>query len=223
MLGVEFLRHWTFDAAATEFEAASIKFPESKRIRLGLGAALFGDAQYAKAIPVFADLLVTDPDNAMYAEMLGFSCNAPMETISPQCAALVTYTQAHPADAKAATYAATFLRAQKEDARNLTLAQKLLVQAIAADPKLPEAQFQMGVVLQDSSNWKGSIPYLERAVELKPDFAQAHYRLARAYWRAGRKQDGQAQMDLQKQFAQQEKEDLDRRLRQITRFAVEFH
>jgi tetratricopeptide (TPR) repeat protein len=223
MLGVEFLRHWTFDAAATEFEAASAKFPDSKRIRLGLGAALFGDAQYAKAVPVFADLLGNEPGNAMYAEMLGISCNAPMDAISPLCAALVTYAQAHPADAKAATYAASFLRAQNQDAESLNLTRKLLARAIAADPNLPEAQFEMGVALQNSLDWKGRIPYLERAVKLKPDFAQAHYRLARAYWKIGRNQDGQAQMDLQKKFARQEQEDLDRRLKQIARFAVEFH
>jgi len=223
MLGVEFLRHWTFDAAATEFEAASAKFPDSKRIRLGLGSALFGAAQYAKAIPVFADLLGNEPENAMYAEMLGFSCNAPSDVISPRCKALVIYAQAHPADAKAATYAASFLRAQNEDDQNLNIARELLVRAIAADPKLPEAQFQMGVILQNRSDWKGSIPYLERAVKLKPDFAQAHYRLARAYWRTGRTKEGQVQMDLQKKYARQEQEDLDRRLKQITRFVVEFH
>ena len=223
MLGVEFLRHWTFDAAATEFEAATAEFPDSNRIRVGLGAALFGAAQYAKAIPVFADLLGNEPENAMYAEMLGFSCNAPSDVISPRCKALVTYAQAHPADAKAATYAASFLRAQNEDDQNLNIARELLVRAIAADPNLPEAQFEMGVILQNSSDWKGSIPYLERAVKLKPDFAQAHYRLARAYWRTGRTQEGQVQMDLQKKFARQEQEDLDRRLKQITRFVVEFH
>jgi len=223
MLGLEFLRHWTFDAAATEFEAASLKFPDSKRIHLGLAAAFFGDGQYAKAVPVFADLLGTEPDNAMFAEMLGISCNAPMDTISPRCAALVDYAQAHPGDAEAATHAASFLRAGNQDAESLNLAQTLLAHAIAADPRLPEAQFQMGVILQNKSDWKGSVPYLERAIKLKPDFAQAHYRLARAYWKTGRTPEGQAQMDLQKKFARQEREDLDRRLKQITRFAVEFH
>jgi tetratricopeptide (TPR) repeat protein len=78
----------------------------------------------------------------------------------------------------------------------------------------------MGVVLQDSSDWKGSSPYLERALKLKPDYAQAHYRLARAYWRTGRKAEGQAQMELQKKFARQEQEDLRRRLDRITSLAV---
>ena len=224
MLGVEFLRHWTFDAAATEFEAAAAKFPDSKRIRLGLGAALFGAAQYAKAVPVFAGLLKDEPNNAAYAEMLGLACNAPSDSLNPQCSALVTYAGSHPGDAKAATEAAAFLLAQSnEDEESLVQAKELLTHAIAADPALPDAQYRMGVVLQDSSDWKGSIPFLERAVKLKPDYAQAHYRLARAYWKTGRNQEGQAQMDLQKKFARQEQEDLDRRLKQITRFVVELH
>lgn len=222
-LGIEFLRHWTFDAAATEFEAASAKFPDSKRMRLGLGAALFGVAKYPQAISVFADLLQSEPDNAMYAQLLGISCNAVMRTNSPRCAALIAYAQSHPADASAATYAATSLMAQDENDRNVNTARELLKRALAANPNLPEAQFQMGVILQYELNWKGSIPYLERAVKLKPDFAEAHYRLARAYWRTGRKQDGQAQMDLQKKFARQQAQDIDRRLRQITRFAVDVH
>jgi len=221
-LGAEFLRHWTFGAAATEFEAAAAKFPESKRLRLGLGAALFGDANYTKAIPVFADLLQAEPDNAMYAEMLGMSCDAPLPARIPLCSVLVTYAEAHPADAKATIHAASSLLMQSsDDPQSVDLAQKLLKGALAADPSLPEAQFQMGVILQDNDDWKESIPYLERALELKPDFTQAHYRLGRAYWRTGRQVDAHAQMELQKKFASQEQEDLIRRLHRITTFVVD--
>ena len=224
MLGIEFLRHWTFDAAAKEFEAASAKFPQSKRLRAGLGAALFGAAQYGKAIPVFAGLMKDEPDNSTYADMLGLSCNAPTDSINNECSALVTYAQSHPENARVATEAAAFLLTQNnQDEHSVSMARKLLVRAIASDPTLPDAQFRMGVVLQDDADWKGSIPYLERAVRLKPDFAQAHYHLARAYWKTGRNREGQAQMDLQKKFARQEQEDLDRRLKQITRFVVELH
>lgn len=103
------------------------------------------------------------------------------------------------------------------------MARKLLETALAADPKLPEAQFQMGRFLQDDSLWKESIPFLERAVELKPDYATAHYRLARAYWRTGRKKDGDAQIELQKKFSRQEQEDMDRRMRQIQILVVNIH
>jgi len=221
LLGAELLRHWTFSAAAFEFQAASQKFPDSKRLRLGLGAALFGDAKYAKAIPVFADLLESDPDNAVYAGMLGVSCTTVMEEARPQCGVLVRYAQLHPADAKASTYAAVSLLHQPDSQDQRPLARKLLESALAADPKLAEAQFQMGTFLQDDGMWKESIPYLERAIALKPDFSLAHYHLAIAYWRTGRKQDGQTEMDLQKKFSSQQRQDLDQRLRQLTTFVVE--
>lgn len=219
-LGLEYLRHWTFDAAVTEFEAASARFPDSQRLRLGLGTALYGSSHYLRAIPPFADLLKTEPDNALYAELLGMSCNSPLPANVPRCAALVAYAETHPADAKATTYAASWLRKYGNTPQNLALARRLLDRALAVRPNLPDAQFQMGLVMQDEKDWKGSIPFLERAVKLKPDYAQAHYRLGLAYWRAGRKQDAQVQMELQKKFARQEQEDLDRRLRQITTFTL---
>ena len=220
-LGYEYLRHWTFDAAVTEFEAASAKFPDSKRLRLGMGTALYGAAHYGRAIPVFADLLESEPDNVLYAELLGMSCDAPMPAAAPRCTTLVAYAQTHPGDAKAATYAASWLMKDQDNGEKVDLAQKMLVQALAANPNLPGAQFQMGMIKQDRKDWKASIPFLERAVKLKPDYAQAHYRLALAYWRTGRKLDGEAQMRLQKKFARHEQQDLDRRLQQITTFTMD--
>jgi tetratricopeptide (TPR) repeat protein len=219
-LGMEFLRHWTFEAAAKEFEAGTERFPSSTRMQVALGAAYFGNGAYAKAIPQFARLLSADPNNATYAQMLGLSCTAVMQETDNRCALLVTYADAHPHDALAATHAATFLLTNPGDSSTSDHAAKLLELAIKARPDLAEAQYQLGVLKQNQSDWQGSIPYLERAVALKPDHAQAHYHLALAYWRTGRKADGQAQMELQKKYASAEKEDLDRRLRQITTFVV---
>jgi tetratricopeptide (TPR) repeat protein len=223
-LACDLLRHWAFDAAVAELQAASAKFPASKRLRLGLGAALFGDAHYAEAIPVFADLLAGDPANATYAGLLGIACNAPMQAANPRCTALVAFAQAHPEDAGTALSAATLLWTASENGGqsgpNTDLARTLLARAIAIDPGLADAQLEMGVVLQDESDWKGSIPYLERAIQLDPGLSQAHYRLARAYWRVGRKQEADAQMKLEKSSALEQQEDLHRRLSQITALTV---
>lgn len=219
-LGVEFLRHWTFTAAATEFRAASAKFPASRRLRLALGAALFGDAQYQQAIPVFAGLLGEDTNNAVYARLLGISCNAYLEGIDPRCESLIVYAQSHPADAQSSTEAATLLITRRKDE---ALARAFLEHALAADPHSAQAQFQMARVLQDGQDWAGSIPYLLRAVRLQPAFSSAHYRLGLAYARVGRRQEAQAEMQLQKKYSAQEQEDLDRRLRHIARFVVDVH
>lgn len=221
MLGVEYLRHWTFEAAIAEFEPAVQKFPDSKRLKVALGASYFGDAKYSKAIPVFAALLETDKDNAIYAELLGMACNAVTESGKMQCSTLLTYAQAHPRDAKANTYAASMLLTETTSDRRTADARKFLENAITAAPQFANAQYQMGLLKQQDGDWAGSVPNLEAAVKLKPDLAQAHYRLALAYWRAGRKDDAQTHMALQKQYSQQEQQDLDQRLRQITIFLVD--
>jgi tetratricopeptide (TPR) repeat protein len=220
-LGVEFLRHWTFDPAIKVFEAAAVKFPDSTRIKLGLGTAYFGGAKYAESIPVFADLLGADKNNALYAELLGMACTAVSESNKGRCSALLVYAQAHPNDAKISTYAASMLLTEASGKDQMDVAFKLLTSALAVDPRSADAHYEMGLLKQDQGDWAGSVPNLERAIALKPDLAPAHYRLALAYWRTGRKQEGQAEMELQKKYAKQEREDMDRRLRQITTFIVD--
>jgi tetratricopeptide (TPR) repeat protein len=214
-VGYEYLRHWSFEAAATEFAAASNKFPKSVRLRLGLGAALYGASQYERAIPVFADLLQAEPNNAHDAELLGMACDSPLPVSISRCELLVAYAEAHPRDKEAATDAASWLMKYENGGRSTERARRLLERALSVDPQAPAALLQMGVMEQEREDWKASIAFLERAVRVKPDYAEAHYRLALAYWRTGRKQDGQTQMDLQKKFAHQQQDDLERRLRQI--------
>jgi tetratricopeptide (TPR) repeat protein len=189
-------------------------------MRIGLGAAYFGAAKYPQAISVFADLLQSEPDNAMVADLLGISCNAVTPEPRPRCAVLVHYAESHPADPRASAYAAAYLLSESDSESRRPLIRKLIEAALAADPPLPEAQFQMGTFLEDDGQWNDSIPYLERAIQLKPDYSQAHYHLALAYWRTGRKQEGQAQMALQRKYSRQQQQDLDRRLNQITTFLL---
>jgi tetratricopeptide (TPR) repeat protein len=221
MLGVEFLRHWTFDAAVQEFEAGTQKFPASTRMKVALGASYFGDAKYSQALLVFATLLDNNSDNALYAEFLGMACNAVTESAKTRCSSLLTYAQTHPRDAKASTYAASMLLTETASEPKTDLARRLLSNAIAAAPQFANAQYQMGLLKQEDGDWRGSIPNLEMAVKLKPDLAQAHYHLSLAYWRAGRKDEAQAQIALQRQYSQQEQQDLDQRLRQITTFLMD--
>jgi len=223
MMGVEYLRHWTFEAAIQEFAAGEESFPQSLRMRLGLGAAYFGDGNFAAAIPIFADLLDADPDNSVDAELLGLSCVAAIQGGTPRCSSLIKYAQSHPRDPKASVYAASKLIGGQLTQENMRTARQLLTRAIAVDPGLADAQFEMGVLKQDQMDWAGSIANLEEAVKLKPNFARAHYRLALACLRTGRRQEGEAEMALQRRYAEQQQSDLDQRLRKITTFLVDAH
>lgn len=219
-LGAEFLRHWNFEETIREFEAASVKFPGSIRIRFGLGAAYYGNARYADAIAVFADLLDADRNNAQYAKLLGMACTAPTDETQPRCDVLLSYAKTHPHDATAATDAASMLLHQRPGDDDVALARRFLTAALAADPKLPDAQYEMGMLLQDQGDWAGSIANLKLAVKLKPDLTQAHYRLALAYQRTAQRQEAQSEMDLERKYAKQEQDDENNSFRQITTFVV---
>jgi tetratricopeptide (TPR) repeat protein len=219
-LAVEFLRHWTFDGAIPEFEAGVARFPASTRMKLGLGVAYFGNTNYLSAAPIFADLLDADPGSAFYSQLLGMACTAVVQVQAPRCSSLVIYAQSHPRDAQAAVYAAAgILQGQLSEDR-MRLAGTLLGNALAADPKLPEARYQRGVLAQDRGQWAASIADLEAAIAEKPALAVAHYRLGLAYARTGRKQEAEQQMELNLKYKNEQQQDIDRRLRQVTLFLV---
>ena len=222
-LGIEFLRHWTFDAAEKEFAAGVQLFPQSQRMRMGLGVAHYGAAHYDAAIPVFADLLVEHPDNAMYAELLGRTCTVLTEGLQPKCSNLIQYAESHPKDAILATYAATSILHQPADNARMLEAQRLLDSAIQANPGLPEARYGMGLLLQTESQWQQSIPELQAAIRLRPAYASAHYRLALAWSHLGQRDKAQSEIALNLKFRKQEQDGLDARMKQVTTFLVKMH
>lgn len=220
VLGVEFLRHWTFPPAVAEFEAGVQHFPESRRMRLGLGIAYFGNHNYDKAIPVFAGLLADDSGNALYADLLGRTCSVPSEGNDPHCVALIAFAQQHPQDGSAATYAAINILHQPESPTQLAEAQQLLEAALHAAPDSPEAHYEMGFLLERQGEWQESIHELESAVRLKPDYSAAHYRLAIAYRHTGQNDKAQEEVRLQQKYSAQEAKDRDLRLEQIQTLLV---
>lgn len=220
VLGVEFLRHWTFEPAVAEFEAAARRFPDSHRLQLGLGIAYFGNHNYDKAIPVFAGLLADDPSNATYADLLGRTCSVPAVGNDPHCASLVSFAQQHPQDGKAATYAAINILHQPETSVELERAQQLLTAALHVAPDFPEAHYEMGLLLERQGKWQESIPELESAIRLKPDYSAAHYHLALAYRHTGQQDKAQQEIRLQQTYSAQEAKERDKRLEQIQTLLV---
>ena len=219
-VGVEFLRHWTFPPAIAQFEGAVQRFPASRRMRLGLGISYFGNHNYDKAIPVFTALLAEEPDNAAFADLLGRTCSVASEGLDPRCSVLVAVAEKHPEDAKAATYAAIHILHQAGGAGQQERARILLESAIAADPGLAEAHYELGFLLELQQQWKESVAHLEKAIGLQPDYAAAHYRLAIAYRHLGQQEKAQEQVRLQQRFSAQQAKERDLKLEQIQTLLV---
>ena len=219
-LGLEFMRHWTFPAAIKVYEFATSKYPSSTRLRLGLGVAEYGNNDYARAIPIFAELLTAAPDNALYADLLGRNCMFANEQQNQACDGLQAFALSHPKNAPAAVFAAANILRRPQVQEDAGLARRLLEEAIAADPKLPEAYFQMAVLDQQQSQWKESATALAKAIALRPEYAQAHYRLARAYRHLSRNEEAQQEAELSQKYGEQEKDNLNTRLQEVTTFLV---
>lgn len=216
-LTVEFLRHWTWGEAEKVAKFARTKYPASRRIQLALGIAYYGGGHYSKAAGIFSNLLTQAPESTTYADLLGRSCSSMDEEQSRACAQLIPFAEHHPKNAASAVYAAEEILHQP-GRRNLASAERLLRIAITSDPHLPEAYYQMGVLDQQQQNWRASATVLRKAVALRPSFASAHYRLARAYAQLGNMKEAKKEIALQRKYSQQETNQLDANLKSVTIF-----
>lgn len=219
-LGLDFLRHWSFEPAQRELEAGVKRFPESTRMRFVLGVAYYGGQEYGQAIAMFANLLESDPDNEQYAQMLGLGCAHLTEGAEPQCSEVIKFARQHPADETLAVYAATSILHQHSNAGQINEAQLLLRRAIQKNPGLPDAHFEMGYLLQVREQWAQSISELQKTIRIKPDYPHAHYRLALAYSHTGQKERARTEVILEQRYSAQASAVLDRRMNQITMLLV---
>jgi len=219
-LVLELVRHWTWDEAAKIAAFGASRYPQSTHFEVARGIAQYGGQQYAEAVVTFSALLQKDPDNGLYADLLGRSCSAIAEDASAQCLGLDEFAHRHPENAQAATYAAVSLLHRPAAEQDQAEVRRLLDQAIAANPRLPEAWYQKAVLEQAGLQWKESATALEKAIALRPTYPEAHYRLSRAYAHLGMKDEAQQQIALQQKYSQQAKDSLNAHLQEVVTFLV---
>lgn len=216
-LSVEYLRHWTWAEAEKTAEFGAEKYPESQRVRLALGVALYGDKKFPEAARAFAELLEKQPDNATYAEMLGRTCGE-VPGGNADCDTLEAFAAQHPDNGPAAVYAAREILEQPHAAADLETAERLLAGANARDPKMAEGWYETGVLDAERRQWQPSAEALEKATQLRPAYASAHYQLANAYGHLGRAEDRKKELALYRTYTEQEKNDVNARVREMTVF-----
>lgn len=214
----ELLRHWAFEPAATIIRYGLQRFPESTRLHLDLGVALFGNNDFQGAMKVFGPMLARDPQNAQLADLLGRSCSATVASGASACDGLTTFAKSHPGNAPASLYAAVALMRRPADDGNRADAEALLRSSVKADPKLAEAWYQLGVLEQEKRDWAASQADLEQAVRLRPMYSEAHYRLSRAYAHTGHKEEANAEIAVQRQTAEVAQQEERRRMEGVLTF-----
>ena len=219
-LTVELMRHWTWDQAYKVAAFGASRYPQSTHFVAAEGISQYGNQHYPEAVVIFSDLLQKDSNNALYADLLGRSCSAIAEDSSTQCIGLDQFAHHHPENAQAATYAAVSLLHRPAAQQDQAEVKRLLDQAVAANPRLPDAYFQLAVLAQTQLQWKESVPLLQKAIELRPTYPEAHYRLSRAYAHLGQRDEAQQEIALQQKYSQQAKDSLNNHLSEVVTFLV---
>jgi tetratricopeptide (TPR) repeat protein len=188
-----------FEEAAQVFTPAVARHPQSARLHVGLGIAHYSRGQYEDAVKSFcqaADLAPLDPRPYQFlGEMYGV-VPALGDDVTQR---LARFAKAQPRNALAQFHYAMSLwkgQADVPQPANLRQVEGLLRRAMALDPKLAKAFLELGILLSDQRRYTEAILELGRATRLQPDLAQAHYRLAQAYQRTGRKAHAAKELEI---------------------------
>jgi tetratricopeptide (TPR) repeat protein len=219
--GSELLLHRTLGPAIEVFQQASQRYPDSPRLAIGLGMALYSHGNYDEAVKALlraADLNPSDPRCYFFLSKAYDSSPGQAEEVLER---FRRFAELEPHNARASYYYATSLwkgRRVQGSQEDLHRVESLLKHSIILDPKLAEAHQQLGNLYADQKMYAESIPEYERALALDPDLAEVHYRLGQAYVHTGAKDRAQEQFDVYQRIRAEHMAELDRQRAEIRQF-----
>ncbi len=217
----ELLMHRTLEPAIQVFRESAERYPDSPRIAIGLGIALYSRGNYDDAIKSLiraADLKPSDPRTYFFLSKAYDSSPTQADQVIER---FRRFSEQQPNNAQANYYYAMSLwkgkRAQ-DPTLDLHQIESLLQKAVQLDPKLSDAHLQLGNLYSDQAKYAESIPEYVKALETKSDIADAHYRLGQAYVHTGQKEKAQEQLQIYQQLRAQHLADLDKQIADIRQF-----
>ena len=217
----ELLLHQTLEPAIEVFRQAAERYPNSPRMAIGLGIALYSRGFYDDAVKSLlraADLSPSDPRCYFFLSKAYDSSPSQADDVILK---FRRFSELQPSDARASYYYAMSLwkgkRAQ-DPSLDLHQIESLLKQAVVLDPKLAEAHLQLGNLYSDQTQYAEAVPEYEKALENNSDLADAHYRLGQAYVHLGQKDKAQPQFQVYQQLRSQHLADLDKQRAEVRQF-----
>jgi tetratricopeptide (TPR) repeat protein len=219
--GSEFLLHRTYEPAIEVFEKATVRYPSSPRLFIGLGLALYSRGKYdeaVKALLAAADLNPADPRCYLFlSKAYDSSPNQAEEVIQR----FRRFSELQPGNALALYYYAMSLwkgKRAEDPGFDLREVESLLQKSVALDPKLAEAHVHLGNLYADQHEYAKSIPEYTRALELNPNLPDAHYRLGQDYVHVGQKDRAQGEFDVYQRLRAQHMAEVDKERAEVQQF-----
>lgn len=191
------------------FRYGVAQFPNSSRMMVGLGVALYADSEYDEAVRTFCAAIDLDPKDQRPVQFLGRASK-----VSPALAAEVDRRLKDFAERYSESPATNYFYAlslwdrggglQGEGRETI---ERLLKKAETLSPEWYEPHYELGVLYQDEERIPEAISEMKRAVKIDPDFFPAHYRLAVLYKRAGKQADAAKEGEMVRVLKANENED----------------
>ena len=219
--GSELLLHRTYEPAIEVFRQATRRYPDSPRLLIGLGMALYSRGIYEEAIKALlaaADLDPSDPRCYLFlSKAYDSSPNQAEEVIQR----FQRYAELQPGNALAQYYYAMSLwKGKRAEGSSLDIqaVESLLKKSVALDGTLPEAHVQLGNLYADQHEYDKSIPEYARALELNPNLPDAHYRLGTDYVHVGQKDRAQSEFEVYQKLRAQHMAEVDKERAEVQQF-----
>ena len=217
----ELLLHRTLDPAVEVFQQASDRYPNSPRLVIGLGTALYARGNYDDAVKALlrgADLNPSDPSCYLFLSRAFDSSPAQAADVIER---FRHFAELEPNNARALYYYALSLwkgKRQQDPTLDLHQIESLLKKSIALDPNIAESHLQLGNLYSDQSQFTLAIPEYLRARELGPELSDVRYRLGQAYSRTGQKELAQKELEVYQKLREQHLAEIDKQRADIRQF-----
>jgi tetratricopeptide (TPR) repeat protein len=221
--GSELLLHRTYEPAIEVFKQASQRYPNSPRLMIGLGMALYSRGMYDEAVKALLTAADLNPSDARCYLFLSKAYDSSPNQAEEVIQRFHRYAELEPKNALAQYYYAMSLWKGKRAADSgldLHAIEALLQKAIALDEKLADAHLQLGNLYADQHAYEKSVPEYERALELNPDLPDAHYRLGTDYVHLGQKERAHKEFDVYQQLRAKHMAEIDKERAAVQQFVV---
>lgn len=221
--GCEMLLHRTYEPAITIFEEAARRYPKSPRILIGLGLSLYSRGKYDDAVSDLMNAVALNPNDPRGYTFLSEAYESSPAKAEAVVSVFKTYAELQPKNALAQyDYAMSLWKGYRQE--NATsdrgAVEALLLKAIALDDSLADAHEQLGNLYSDQREFAKSVPQYQRAVELNPDSADAHYRLGTDYVHLGQKDEAQKEFAVYQKLRAQHLDELEKQRAEVRQFVV---
>ena len=185
--------------AVEAFTRGVALFPNSVRMNIGLGIALYVRNSYDAAIEALCHASDLDPFDPRPYVFLGKMYNASKGHADEVAKRMQKFMETNPDNPLAYYYGALCLwKDAHSDKQGVdgARAEALFKKSLALDPRSADTHLQLGILYHDQRREQDAISEFESTIRLKPDDPDAHYHLAQAYLRMGDKERGQEELQI---------------------------